>query len=71
MRSILDNLPIGIAVNSVDPAVTFDYMNDRFPEIYRTSKEKLAGTDRFWDAVYEDPEVQVEDPPPTAPATTR
>lgn len=52
-RTVLDNLPIGIAVNSVAPeAVVFSYMNDKFSEIYRTSRQKLE--DSFWDSVYED-----------------
>ncbi|MBU1214664.1 MAG: PAS domain S-box protein [Gammaproteobacteria bacterium] len=41
-KAVLDNLPVGIAVNSVDPSVTFHYMNDNFPAIYRTSRDKLA-----------------------------
>jgi PAS domain S-box-containing protein len=60
VRSVLDNLPIGIAVNSSNPAVTFDYMNDRFPELYRTTRERLAGPDSFWSAVYEDPAFREE-----------
>ncbi len=55
IRTILDSLPIGIAVNSVDPDVTFAYMNDNFPKFYRTTREELTGPDTFWDAVYEDP----------------
>ncbi len=57
-RVILDNLPVGIAVNSVDPAVTFSYLNDNFLRFYRTSRERLAGADTFWAAVYEDPELR-------------
>ncbi len=53
-KSVLDNLPIGIAVNSVSPAVAFNYMNDNFARIYRVSPEKLADPDAFWEAVYED-----------------
>ena len=56
--AILDNLPVGIAVNSVDPAVTFEYMNDNFPGCYRTTREKLADPDSFWSAVYEDPDFR-------------
>ena len=59
-KSVMDNLPIGIAVNSVDPAVEFDYMNDNFPKFYRTTREALADPDAFWDAVYEDPEFREE-----------
>jgi PAS domain S-box-containing protein len=55
IRTVLDNLPIGIAVNSIDPAVRFDYMNDNFAGFYRTTREKLAVPDAFWEAVYEDP----------------
>ncbi|MEW6570753.1 MAG: GAF domain-containing protein [Nitrospirota bacterium] len=54
IRAVMDNLPIGIAVNSVDPTVQFEYMNDNFPKYYRTTKEKLANPDAFWDAIYED-----------------
>jgi PAS domain S-box-containing protein len=53
-RAVLDNLPVGIAVNSVDPAVEFNYMNDKFPGFYRTTREKLMHPDAFWEATYED-----------------
>jgi PAS domain S-box-containing protein len=59
-RSVMDNLPIGIAVNSVDPDVTFEYMNDNFPRIYRTTREALSAPDSFWEAVYEDPVFREE-----------
>ncbi len=55
LKTVMDNLPVGIAVNYVDPAVDFFYMNDSFPRIYRTTREELSSADRFWDAVYEDP----------------
>jgi two-component system cell cycle sensor histidine kinase/response regulator CckA len=55
IRAIMDNLPLGIAVNSVDPTVKFEYMNDRFPEFYGTTKEALSDPDTFWEAAYEDP----------------
>jgi PAS domain S-box-containing protein len=57
-RIVLDNLPLGIAVNSVSPTITFSYMNDNFPRLYRTTKEKLAEPDTFWNAVYEDPDFR-------------
>jgi len=57
---ILDNLPIGIAVNSVDPVVKFEYMNDNFPKFYRTTRESLAELDLFWDAVYKEPAFKEE-----------
>jgi len=57
-RAVLDNLPVGIAVNSVDPTVNFSYMNDNFPKFYRTTRKALADPDTFWEAVYEDPEFR-------------
>ena len=54
-RTVLDNLPIGIAVNSVDPGVRFEYLNENFVKIYRISREDLADPDTFWEAVYKDP----------------
>jgi PAS domain S-box-containing protein len=58
IHAVLESLPIGVAVNSVDPIVHFEYMNDNFPRIYRTTREKLTAPDAFWDAVYEDPEFK-------------
>ncbi|MEK6743450.1 MAG: PAS domain S-box protein [Nitrospirota bacterium] len=58
IRIVLDNLPIGIAVNSVDPAVQFDFMNENFAGFYRTTREKLAEKDTFWEAAYEDPDFR-------------
>ncbi len=60
IKSVMDSLPIGIAVNSVDPALEFEYMNDNFPNYYRTTREALADPDAFWDAVYEEPEFREE-----------
>ncbi|HEO71854.1 MAG TPA: transporter substrate-binding domain-containing protein, partial [Candidatus Hydrogenedentes bacterium] len=54
LRTVLDNLPVGVAVNSVESGVTFDYMNDLFAKIYRTSREALSVPDAFWHAVYGD-----------------
>ncbi len=54
-KAVLDNLPVGVAVNSIDPAVAFDYMNDNFPKFYGTTRKKLAEPDGFWAAIYEDP----------------
>jgi signal transduction histidine kinase len=54
IRAVMDHLPIGVAVNSIGPAVCFHYMNDNFSRFYRTTRESLAEPDRFWDSVYED-----------------
>jgi PAS domain S-box-containing protein len=54
-RTVLDNLPLGIAVNSVDPAVPLLYVNDSFLQAYRLRREQLTCPDDFWNAAYEDP----------------
>ncbi len=60
IKSVLDNLPMGIAVNSVDPTVEFNYMNDNFPRYYRTTRQELEDPDIFWESVYEDPVFREE-----------
>jgi PAS domain S-box-containing protein len=60
IRSIMDNLPIGIAVNSIDPDVSFTYLNDNFLTFYRTTRQALTSPDAFWQAVYEDPRFREE-----------
>lgn len=59
LQAVMDNLPIGIAVNSVLPEVKFNYMNDKFPQAYNTSKEALEKGD-FWEVVYEDESFRKE-----------
>ncbi len=54
LRTVMDHVPIGIAVNSVDPGVDFTYTNENFLAFYRVSREALASPDSFWEAVYED-----------------
>lgn len=60
IRAVLDNLPIGIAVNTVEPEVVFEYVNKNFLEIYRTTGEALQTPDAFWDVIYEDPHIRRE-----------
>ncbi|MCK7488559.1 MAG: diguanylate cyclase [Bacillus subtilis] len=57
---VMDHLPIGISVNTVEPAVEFQYMNNRFPELYGTTRETLSQPDAFWTAVYEDEQFRTE-----------
>jgi len=58
ITSVMDNLPIGVAVNSVDPSVDFSYMNDAFPLHYHTTRAELEKPDNFWEAVFEDPDYR-------------
>ena len=55
LKAVMNNLPIGVAVNSIDPEVEFSFMNDNFHKFYRTTRQALAKPDSFWEAVYEDP----------------
>ncbi|MDZ7665531.1 MAG: PAS domain S-box protein [Desulfotignum sp.] len=54
IKATLDNLPVGVAVNSVDPKVNFTYMNENFATFYRTTREALAAPNDFWEVVYTD-----------------
>lgn len=54
VRTVLDNLPVGIAVNSVEPDVTFSYMNDNFARFYHVDRARLSAPGSFWETVYED-----------------
>jgi PAS domain S-box-containing protein len=58
ITSTLDNLPVGVAINSVEPEVNFTYMNDNFVRFYRTTREALAPPNDFWEVVYPDPEFR-------------
>jgi PAS domain S-box-containing protein len=60
IKAVMDHLPLGVAVNSVDPTVKFEYMNDQFPALYRTTREALARPDSFWTKAYQDPAVREE-----------
>lgn len=57
--TILDNLPIGLAVNYMDEG-TATYMNRKFTEIYGWPKEDLADIADFFERVYPDPAYRKE-----------
>ena len=58
LYTALDNLPLGLAINSVGHEVGFEYMNERFPAIYGVTREQLLQPDGFWRSVYRDPELR-------------
>jgi len=58
IRTVLDNLPVGVAVNSVSPDVRFEYMNELFPIVYGSTREALAAPGAFWETAYPEPEFR-------------
>ncbi len=57
VQAILDNLPIGLAVNEFDSG-NASYMNAKFSEIYGWSQEELTSVSRFFELVYPDPDYR-------------
>lgn len=57
-RNVLDNLPVGVAVNPLDADAPLEYMNDLFPRFYRTTRGALSSVGAFWREVYQDPEFR-------------
>ena len=55
IRTIIDHLPIGIAVITTTPSPQIKYMNDQFPLCYRTTRAALTSPDALWEAAFEDP----------------
>ena len=58
IRTVMDNLPVGVAVHSVLPELRFSYINDMYLQLYRTTREALARPEGFWEAVYLDPDLR-------------
>ncbi|MCL7488586.1 MAG: transporter substrate-binding domain-containing protein [Desulfobulbaceae bacterium] len=54
IQIILDNLPIGLSVNSIDDSRTM-YVNKRFEEIYGWPASELTDVATFFEKVYPDP----------------
>lgn len=58
IRTVLDNLPVGVAVNTVSPDVRFEYMHELFPRFYGTTRESITAPEGFWEAAYPEPEFR-------------
>jgi len=54
VRAVLDNLPIGVAVNSATSPVKFSYFNKNFLKLYRGNADTLTKPDALWN-IFEDP----------------
>jgi PAS domain S-box-containing protein len=57
IETILDNLPIGLAVNNIDKG-TATYTNAKFEEIYGWPRKKISDIEQFFQCVYPDPEYR-------------
>ncbi|WP_445665187.1 PAS domain S-box protein [Fodinibius sp. AD559] len=59
IETTLQNLPVGIAVNTIDGGKT-TLMNDRFSEIYGWPKKTLKDVESFFEHVYQDPDYRAQ-----------
>jgi len=57
IQTILDNLPIGLALNRFNEG-TATYMNKKFVEIYGWPEEELSDISKFFMRVYPDPDYR-------------
>jgi PAS domain S-box-containing protein len=57
IQTILDNLPIGLAVNSIDDAQAV-YINKKFEQIYGWPRELIKDIGTFFQKAYPDPEYR-------------
>jgi PAS domain S-box-containing protein len=53
IQTVLDNLPMGVALNYIDAGDAF-YINKKFEEIYGWPKEEMADISSFFKKVYPD-----------------
>ncbi len=59
IERILDNMPIGFAINTIDDG-DVKYMNREFEKIYGWSKDIITNFDIFFEKVFPDPVVRNE-----------
>lgn len=59
IQTVLDNLPIGIALNNIDEGKA-TYMNKMFQEIYGWSEEALKDISQFFERIYPDKQYREE-----------
>jgi len=55
IESVMDNMPIGLALNRMDDGEVL-YLNSMFEDIYGWSRDILTNTNLFFDKVFPDPE---------------
>jgi PAS domain S-box-containing protein len=59
IQTILDNLPIGVAVNKIDSGEA-EYLNKSFVSIYGWPEDQFKNIDNFFNLVYPDPLYRAE-----------
>lgn len=59
IQTILDNLPIGLAVNEIESGKA-SYVNKKFTEVYGWSTQDISDITRFFELVYPDPVYRKE-----------
>ncbi|PKP39783.1 MAG: hypothetical protein CVT98_00490, partial [Bacteroidetes bacterium HGW-Bacteroidetes-15] len=59
IQTVLDNLPIGLALNNIDEGEA-TYMNKKFQEIYGWSEEALKDISKFFEKIYPDKQYREE-----------
>ena len=57
IETVLDNLPIGLAINRIQEGVS-TYVNRQFESIYGWPKEEITNIESFFEKVYPDPEYR-------------
>lgn len=57
IEAILDNMPIGFALHTIDDGVN-RYVNDKFQEFYGWPQEGMATVDLFFQNVFPDPDYR-------------
>lgn len=55
IRTVLENLPLGVAVSSLSASEGVWYYNRNFLKYYRVSEASLWKFENFWEAAYPDP----------------
>ena len=60
IKNVLDSIPVGIAVFTFKPEISFVYYNQNFLKYHRIPEKALESIDTFWKSAYEDPVFREE-----------
>jgi PAS domain S-box-containing protein len=59
IQTVLDNLPVGIAVNDIHTG-NVSYVNEKFYAIYGIDRDEIHNVRRFFEVMFTDPEHRME-----------